>query len=396
MDIQIDQTLMNSYEKMREYKQANTYPYFPTIDKYHNQNAILNNGSEYLMFGTCDYLGFNNNQLIKNSSMEAIKNFGTNTYGAQISCGYTKYHNQLETKLANLLNKESAILFPSGMSANMALLSTFFSKEDLIINDQFNHASSFLGSKLSFAKVEAFPHGSLNKLEDILKANQNARNKAIVVDGLFSADGDFSDLTSISDLARRYNALFIVDEAHSFGACGPNGCGASEMYGVLKDVDIITGTMSKAIGSVGGYLAGDSRIIEILRHNSSLYTGSRGSPPAVVAASLKGLELLSLDAGIEARRKLWDNVNFLTNLLRVEEIADSNSYIIPVMIGDDEIALRMSNWLHRRGVLVPAMIYPLVPKNRALIRLGVTAWHTKDECVKLASLLCEAKKLFKF
>lgn len=384
-------------DKFNRWKEEGVYPFLPKINEVGNNTIISEETGSMLMFGSCDYLGLSQNEYIKNQSIKAITKFGTNTHGAQVFCGHTDIHFELEKRLAKMFGKKSAIIFPSGMTANIALLSAIANSEDVIINDRLNHVSIFMGSHLSGAQLRSYPHNNIKKLESILKQSMDKRKRIIVVDGLFSADGDFAPLDKICNLASTYNAIVIVDEAHSFGVVGPNGLGVSDEYNVVEKVDFITGTMSKAIGSVGGFLVTNSDLVHDIRHYSPAYTSSRGSVPAVAAASLASLEYLA-DNGESLRNDLWENAKFLMNELRFEgfNILNTTSPIIPLLIGDDDKTISVSHWLMHHGLYAAPMISPAVPNNQGRLRIGVMSTHTKEECLTLISLLKEARKKYEF
>ncbi|MGX1984145.1 8-amino-7-oxononanoate synthase [Thermolongibacillus altinsuensis] len=383
--------------KFTNWKDEGVYPFLPTIEQTSNNYITITDKGKMLMFGSCDYLGLSQNEYVKERSIEAIREFGTNTLGAQIFCGYTKIHNALEKKLASMFNKSSSILFPSGMAANLGVLSVIATSEDVIINDRLNHISIFMGSHLSGAQLRSFPHNDLRKLESILKQSMDKRKRIIVVDGLFSADGDYAPLDKICELSKIYNTMIVVDEAHSFGVVGPNGLGVAEHFDVLDQIDVIVGTMSKAIGSVGGFAITKEEIAEEIRHYAPSYTSSRGSVPAVAAASLASLEFIE-QHGKKLRERLWNNTEYLINTLREEgfNILDTCSPIVPVIIGDEDKTVKVANWLMENGLFVATMIPPAVPVNQGRLRIGVTSSHTIEECRRAVKLLKEVRNIYEF
>lgn len=384
-------------DKFHRWKEEETYPFLPTISEIGLNSIVSKEVGPMLMFGSCDYLGLSQNEYLKEESINAIRKFGTNTHGAQIFCGHTNIHRELEQKLANMFGKKSAILFPSGMSANIGVLSVLANSEDVIINDRYNHVSIFMGTQLSGAQLRSYSHNNIKKLESILKQSMDKRKRIIVVDGLFSADGDYAPLDEICKLAKEYSAIVIVDEAHSFGVVGENGLGVAEHYGVIDQVDFIIGTMSKAVGSVGGFLITNSELAHDIRHYAPSYTSSRGSVPAVAAASLASLNYMS-ENGETLRSRLWEITHFLINELRSEgfNLLNASSPILPLIVGEDDKTVKVAHWLMHNGLYTAPMISPAVPKNQGRLRIGVMSSHTKEDCLKLIELVKEVRKIYEF
>lgn len=253
-------------------------PFFPIVEANRDNYVTTDKHENLLMFGSCDYLGLSQDPSLAESAIQAIRDFGTNTYGAQLLIGHTRIHHELEARLAALGSAaeptlDAAILFPSGMSANLAVISMLASKDDVIINDRTDHVSIFMGSTLSGAEVRTFPHNNMVKLETLLASTQTKRRRIIIVDGLYSADGDYAPLDRITALAKDYDAMLIVDEAHAIGIIGKHGLGVSEYFGVLDSVDAIVGTMSKGLGSTGGFVLTRREIEKKLRYMAGLLHG---------------------------------------------------------------------------------------------------------------------------
>lgn len=283
------------------------------------------------------------------------------------------------------------------MSANLAVISTLASKNDVIINDRTDHVSIFMGSTLSGAEMRTFPHNNMVKLEMLLASTQTKRRRIINVDGLYSADGDYAPLDRIAALARKYDAMLIVDEAHSIGIVGEHGLGVSEYFGVLDSVDAIVGTMSKGLGSTGGFVLTRTEIEKKLRYVAPSYTSSRGSAPAVAAASLAGVNHLAVH-GDRLRAQLENNVALVLTKLRAAglDILNTRSHIVPIMVRDEEKTVQVANWLMEHGIFTAVFVFPHVPANTGRLRIGLTARHTQHDCEKLIALLIEAKQQFQF
>jgi 8-amino-7-oxononanoate synthase len=370
---------------------ADSYPYFPVIKEPIGNRVLLDNGTSLLVFGSCDYLGLSQDTRVKEAAAAAVAHFGTNTYGAQIFNGYTSLHRDLEHRLAAVLGKESALLFPSGMHANIGAIASMMQPGDVIINDRLNHGSIFMGCRLSQANIRTYRHNDMGRLRSILRQTQGAARVLIAVDGLFSADGDYAQLPTICALAEEFDALVLVDEAHSFGVIGPEGRGVVAHFGVEDRVDVITGTVSKAVGSVGGFVAGSTELIEGLRHMAPAYLLSRGSPPSAVAASLASLAILDLE-GDALRHGLWSNVKLARDALARGELhlIEGESHLLAVPIGSDEDTVGIARRLTSKGVLTTAMIAPGAPSGKGRLRLTVTARHRQSEIEDGISLLAEA------
>ncbi|MGI5216092.1 aminotransferase class I/II-fold pyridoxal phosphate-dependent enzyme [Plantactinospora sp. CA-290183] len=381
-------------EAFKSWVSQDASPFFPLVEA-NIGNTVRMNGREALMFGSCDYLGLSQNAEIVERSIEAIRAFGTNTYGSQALCGHTVLHHAVEEHLARIHFKETALMFPSGFAANLAVLTTLAGPEDVIINDHTNHVSIFTGSRLSGAEVRTFLHNDMVRLERVLAKSGDRRRRIVVVDGLYSADGDLAPLDQIVDLAKRYDALVVVDEAHSFGVVGPRGLGAADHFGVLDDVDVVVGTMSKALGSVGGFVVANEQINLMLRALAPSYTSSRGSAPAVAGATLASLEYIEKH-GADLRSRLNENVQYVTSTLRAEgfDLLDTCSQIVPVLIGSEEKTAAVARWLMDNGVFTAAFVAPTVPKNKGRLRIGVTATHTLEECRQLCVALKQADEKF--
>jgi 8-amino-7-oxononanoate synthase len=372
-------------------------PFFPVIEANNGTSVTTDKHENLLMFGSCDYLGLSQDSVLKAAAVDAIGRFGTNTYGAQLLCGHTRIHHDVESHLGGLSSLSSAVLFPSGMAANLAVISAVAGADDVIINDRTDHVSIFMGSKLSGAEVRTFPHNNTTKLETLLARSADKRRRVVIVDGLYSADGDYAPLDEIVALAERYDAMVVVDEAHSFGIVGPRGLGVADHFGVLEKVDAIVGTFSKALGSVGGFVLTKDEIERELRYMAPSYTSSRGSAPGVAGATLAALRHLSAH-GDDLRARLHTNVDLVLGALRAAgvDVMSTRSHIVPVVVGDEDKTIQVANWMMEQGVFTAAFVHPHVPMGTGRLRVGITAGHTTEECTRLVNLLIKAKHEFSF
>jgi len=372
-------------------------PYFPVIEDNHGNAVRTDRHEDLLMFGSCDYLGLSQEPALKAAAIDAIERFGTNTYAAQLTCGHTRIHHDVEARLREQTGRPGALLFPSGMLASIAAVSVLAGSEDVVICDRLAHVCLFMGGQLSGAQIRTFPHNSTRRLEAILKESGDKRRRVIVVDGLYSADGDYAPLDEITALAEAYDAMVVVDEAHSFGAVGPNGLGAADLYGVLDKVDVVVGTMSKALGSIGGFIVTGEAFERELRYMAPSYTSSRGAAPAVAGATWAALNLLETD-GPRLRARLAANTGLVTEALLAADfdLLQTRSHIVPVVVGDEDRTVDVVNWLMDNGIMVATFTYPHVPMGSGRLRIGVSSRHTAEECEFLVETLVKAKRTFGF
>jgi 8-amino-7-oxononanoate synthase len=387
-------TLRETYLRWEEQGDS---PFFPVVES-NQQNAItIEPHGALVMFASCDYLGLSQHPLLKRAAIEAVERFGTNTYASQLICGYTRIHHSIEEKLRKMSGGRAAIMFPSGMSASCGSVAALAGPDDVVVNDRLAHSSLFMGGWLSGADVRTFPHNSTKRLETILKQAGHKRRRVIVVDGLYSADGDYAPLDRIVELAHRYDAKVVVDEAHSFGAIGPNGLGVADHFGVVDKVDVLIGTMSKTLGSTGGFVLTHDWFERELRYLSPSYTSSRGCAPAVAGATLASLTLLE-HRGEQLRAQLVANTEMITTRLRERgfDLLNTCSHIVPVLVRDEDKTVAVAKWLMGRGVIVAPFVYPHVPAGSGRLRIGVSSRHTGAECEQLVDALIRAKTAFDF
>jgi glycine C-acetyltransferase len=323
------------------------------------------------MLTSNNYLGLASHPEIKQAMREAVDHFGSSTCGARLHNGTTVLHKELEERLASYLNTESALIYSAGFLANVGTISALGDGDTVIISDQLNHMSIVDGYKLAEGKVKIFTHNDMDKLEYILERSQEAKRRLIVVDGVFSMDGDTAPLDKINTLAREYGAMVMVDEAHSFGILGSTGRGTTEHYGV--NADIIMGTFSKALAGVGGFIAAGADLCEYVRHTAHAYIFNAAPPPVVVAGVMKALELMEKESW--RQEKLWHNtIRFRSGLIQLGfDTMNSVTPIIPIFIGDDMKTMVMSKELLNNGVYIASAIFPAVPRGMSRFRTTITA-----------------------
>ncbi|MGN1033285.1 MAG: glycine C-acetyltransferase [Intestinibacter sp.] len=329
-----------------------------------------------------NYLGLADNQEIIDAAKASYDKWGYGLSSVRFICGTQEIHKELEAKISEFLQTEDTILYTSCFDANGGLFETITTAEDAIISDELNHASIIDGIRLAKAKKYRYKNNDMKSLEEMLrKADQDgAKNKVIATDGVFSMDGIIADLEGICDLAEKYNAMVMVDDSHAVGFMGKNGRGTHEYRNVIGRVDIITGTLGKALGGAsGGYTSGRKEIIELLRQRSRPYLFSNTLAPSIAAASIKTLEILSRST--EYRDKLEENTKYFREGIKKLglEIIESEHPIVPIMLGDSLVAQKFAQKMLEKGVYVVGFYYPVVPKGKARIRTQISACHTKED-----------------
>ena len=353
------------------------YPYFRPIESDQDTTVTID-GKSILMMGSNNYLGLTNHPEVKQAAIDAVNRYGTGCAGSRFLNGTLKIHLQLEEELADFIHKEAALLYSTGFQVNQGVISTVLGREDVVIIDKSDHASIIDGCRLTFAKTHKFEHNDMASLERVL-GNLKGSNGLIVVDGVFSMEGDIAPLPDIVRLARQYDFDVMVDDAHAIGVLGENGTGTAEHFGLTDEVDLIMATFSKSLASIGGFIAGDRTIIEYLKHHSRALIFSASPPPASVASALAALNIIRREP--ERRKKLWDNADRLKKGLNSINIDTRNSVtpIVPVPICDDLNAFRVCRKLQDEGIFVNPVISPAVPPGCALIRLSVMSTHTFEQ-----------------
>ncbi len=342
-----------------------------------------------------NYLGLSNNSLVKEAARGSYENWGYGLSSVRFICGTQEVHKKLEEKITEFLEMEDTILYSSCFDANGGLFETITTAEDAIISDELNHASIIDGVRLSKAKRYRYKNNDMSDLEaQLIQADKDgARIKLIATDGVFSMDGIIADLKGICDLADKYNALVMVDDSHAVGFTGKHGKGTHEYRDVIGRVDIITGTLGKALGGAsGGYTSGRKEIIDLLRQRSRPYLFSNTLAPAIATASLKVLEILT--ESTEYRDKLEENTRYFREKIKDIglEIIESEHPIVPVMLGDAVLSQKMAERMLEKGVYVIGFYYPVVPKGKARIRTQISAAHSKEDLDFAINAFKEAKE----
>ena len=388
----------NLQKELKEIKEAGLYKTERIITT--SQDAIIkvSTGEEVINFCSNNYLGLSNNKEVVKAAKDTLDSHGFGMSSVRFICGTQDIHKQLEHKIADFFHCEDTILYAAAFDANGGVFEPLLNKEDAIISDSLNHASIIDGVRLCKAARYRYSNNDMDDLEAQLieASNQNHRFKIIVTDGVFSMDGIVAQLDKICDLADKYDALVMVDECHASGFIGKTGRGTMELKGVLGRVDIITGTLGKALGgAMGGFTTGKKEIIEILRQRSRPYLFSNSLAPTIVGASLKVFELISKDTSL--RDTLENNTNYFRNEMEKAgfDLVGADAAIVPVMLYDAKLSQDMENLLLEEGIYVIGFFFPVVPKNKARIRVQLSAAHTKEHLDKAINAFVKVGKKLK-
>jgi 8-amino-7-oxononanoate synthase len=371
------------YQEPQRVKDLGVYPYFRAIESEQDTEVTMN-GKKILMFGSNSYLGLTNHPKIKEASIEAIRKYGTGCAGSPFLNGTLDIHVELEEKLAKFVGKEKAIVYSTGFHTNIGVIPTMVGRGDHIIGDELNHASIVEGRRLSFASYHKYKHNDMSSLESVLQKLPYESIKLIVLDGVFSMEGDVADLPSVIKLSEKYNASVYVDEAHSLGVFGEGGRGICNHFGLTDKVDLIMGTFSKSLATIGGFIATDAETINYLKHHSRSYIFSASISPAATASVIAALDVIKQEP--ERLKNLWEITNYSLSAFRSLgfEIGPTETPIIPLYIRDMDKTFIITQELYEQGVFVNPVIPPACSPNDTLIRLSLMATHTKaqiDEAV---------------
>lgn len=385
----IQNQLENTLDEIRE---AGLYKNERVIESPQEAHIEVND-QEVLNMCANNYLGLSDDPRIVEAAHRALDEWGYGLSSVRFICGTQEIHKELEKKISQFLGMEDTILYTSCFDANGGLFETILSEEDAVISDELNHASIIDGIRLCKAQRFRYKNGDMNDLEEKLKESSGARNKMIATDGVFSMDGYFAKLDEICDLAEKYDALVMVDDSHAVGFVGEKGRGTHEYFDVMDRIDIITGTLGKALGGAsGGYTSAKKEIVEMLRQRSRPYLFSNSVAPPIVGASITAIDLLSETT--ELRDKLAENTKFFRSELEKIglEILPGEHPIVPVMFGDAIPAVKMADLLLQKGVYVIPFSFPVVPKGKARIRTQVSAAHSMEDLQFAVEKFAEAKQ----
>ncbi|MGH2949139.1 MAG: aminotransferase class I/II-fold pyridoxal phosphate-dependent enzyme [Solirubrobacteraceae bacterium] len=387
-------------EQLRAAREADLLPYFRRLESP-AAPVVEMEGAERVMLGSNNYLGLTGDPRVVAGAREALERYGPGLTGSRLLNGTIELHLQLERELAEWMGTEEAIVFTTGHQANVGTLGTLLGPGDTVIADSADHASILDGCLLSRAKLRPFRHGRLDKLEKMLqRAEEDGGGVLVVVDGVFSMEGDVADLPHVVALCRAHGARLMVDEAHGAGVLGARGAGASELHGVERDVDLRMGTFSKSLASCGGFIAGPHEVIDFLRISSRAFLFTAAAVPAAVGAALAALRVVRSDEGPELFARVLDNARYLSGALRdlgFEVVNDGSAVItpiVPVVVGDDWKAVLLWRALYDAGVYVNVALHPAVPPAGALLRTSVMATHDRPTLDRALHAFATVKAAF--
>jgi len=349
-------------------------------------------GKEVINLSSNNYLGLATHKALRRAAIEAIRRWGVGAGAVRTIAGTMRPHMELEAQIARFKGTEACVVFQSGFTANAGTVAALLGKDDLIISDELNHASIIDGCRLSKAAIQVYRHGDAADCERICRETASfAGKKLLITDGVFSMDGDVAPLPALCELAAQYNCIMMVDDAHASGVFGRNGRGTVDHFGCHGRVDVEVGTLSKAIGAMGGYVCGSAELIDFLHHRARPFLFSTGHPPSVVATCQAAFTLLDSPEGERRIRKLWSNTKFFQRLLRKLGFSTgrTQSPITPIDVGDAAKAQEFSRLLFDAGVFITAVGYPTVPEGKARLRAIVTATHKRADLERAAKILAE-------
>lgn len=365
------------YEQTQELIDRGDYFFFRKLESPQDSEVMVD-GRRVIMIGSNNYLGLTNHPKVKEAAIKAIERFGSGCAGSRFLNGNLEIHEELEDKLAKFFRKEAALVFATGYQTNLGTISALIGRNDVAIIDKYDHASIIDGCRLSFGHVKKFKHNDMKDLERVLEGVKE-KGKLIIVDGIFSMEGDIADLPNIVKLAKAYQARIMVDDAHAVGILGEGGRGTAEHFGLENEVDLIMGTYSKSLAAIGGFVAGSKEVINFIKHIGRSMIFSASLPPALVASVSAALDIIEEEP--QLRIKLWKNTHkMLKNYKRLGfDTGMSETPIIPIIIKDTTKVYQMCKLLFENGVFVNPVVSPAVPPGRELLRTSYMATHTDEQ-----------------
>lgn len=366
------------YTAPQEAKAAGIYPYFTPISSEQDTEVIVSD-KKVLMFGSNSYLGLTNHPKIKEAAIAAIAKYGTGCAGSPFLNGTLDIHIQLQNELAEFLGKDDVMLFSAGFQANSGTIPCVVGRNDYLVYDELDHASIMEGKLITFANTFKYKHCNMDDLERVLQKIPIEASKLVVTDGVFSMEGDVAPIDRMVEICDRYQATLMVDEAHGLGVFGREGRGTSDHYNCLDKVEIIMGTFSKSLASIGGFIATDKDTINYMKHSVRPYIFTASIPPAATAAVLASLKIMRSEPW--RNEALWDNQRYALNAFRTLgfEIGNTQSPIIPLYIRDDNKTFRLTHMIFEEGIFVTPVVPPAVPPKDTLIRFALMATHTHEQ-----------------
>ncbi|HLS53128.1 MAG TPA: glycine C-acetyltransferase [Tissierellaceae bacterium] len=366
-------------EKIKQLKDEGVYRQLPVLETANEAEVVLN-GRSVINLSSNNYLGFSNHPRLKKAAIEAVEKYGVGAGAVRTIIGNMDIHEELESLLADFKREEAAFIYQSGFNCNAGTIQAITDRGDLIISDELNHASIIDGARLSRADKAIYKHSDMDSLEKVLKENRDKyKNMLIITDGVFSMDGDIANLPEIVELAEKYEAMTYVDDAHGSGVLGESGRGTVDHFNLHGRVDFVMGTLSKAIGVIGGYVAGSQTMYDWLNHRARPVLFSTSLPPAVIGSITEAIKMLM--ESTEYTDRLWDKARYFKERLAKlgYDTGNSQTPITPVIIGDEAKTMDFSKKLLEEGVFASGIVFPTVPKGTARVRCMVTAAHSKEQ-----------------
>lgn len=378
------------YTAAKEVMAAGFYPYFRVVESEQNPEVTVE-GRKMIMLGSNNYLGLTSHPKVKEAAIAAVKKYGSGCAGSRFLNGTLDIHVQLEEKLAKFFRKESALTFSTGYQTNLGIISSLAGKDDVVVIDKLDHASIIDGCRLSYADVRKFKHSDMGSLDFVL-SECGDKGKLVVVDGVYSMEGDIAPLPDIVKVCKKYGARLMVDDAHGVGVLGRTGRGTAEHFGLEKDVDVIMGTYSKSMASIGGFVAASEEVIHYIKHMSRPLIFSASPPPASVASVIAALDVI--DQEPERRERLWHNTHKMMKACKQMgyDTGTSETPIIPLLMGEMDRAFMMWKIMSDEGVFVNPVVPPATQQGRSLIRTSYMATHTDEMLDRVLVILEKAGK----
>jgi 8-amino-7-oxononanoate synthase len=378
------------FTKAREYMASGYYPYFIPMEGNEGSEAIFQ-GRRLIMCGSNNYLGLTTHPKVRQAAIEAVNTYGTSCTGSRFLNGTLELHERLEHELADWVGKEAALVFSTGMQVNLGTISSLVDRHDVVILDRDDHASIVDGARLGWGKVKRFQHNNVEYLEKVLSKAGDKGGKLVVVDGLFSMEGDIALLPEIAKVCKKYEARLMVDDAHALGVLG-GGRGTAAHFGLTKEVDLIMGTFSKSLASLGGFIAGDDDIIHYIKHHARSLIFSASIPPANAAAALAALQVMREEP--ERVKRVNDIGDYMRDQYHQLGFNTGNSVspIIPIFVGDDLRAAIIWKAMFEAGVYVNMVVAPAVPEGKQLLRTSYMATHTDDQLSRVLEIFSQVGK----
>jgi len=368
-------------EQYRSIRDSGYYFYFRKLESPQDAEVVIN-GKPVIMIGSNNYLGLTSHPRVKEAAIKAIEKYGSGCAGSRFLNGNLEIHEELETKLARFFRKEAALVFATGYQTNLGTISALIGRNDIAILDKYNHASIIDGCRLSFGQVKKYRHNDMKDLEKVLEGIKG-KGKLIIVDGVFSMEGDIADLPSIVKLAKVYGARVMVDDAHGVGVLGGGGRGTAEHFGLENEVDLIMGTYSKSLAAIGGFIAGSRDVVNFIKHTGRSMIFSASLPPALVASVSTALDIIEEQP--QLRAQLWKNTHKMLRGFKELgfDTGTSETPIVPIIIGDSIKTFEMCKLLFENGVFVNPIVSPATPPGRELLRTSYMATHREEQLDKV-------------